>query len=175
MESLAKNFGGRVDFYMLYVREPHPGENYFEHESFEQKLQYARDLKRLEHIERPVLVDDIKGDMHTHYGMMPNSVYVIGKDGIVSYRAQWSEPATLEAHLNELLSRNGHGAEVRPINIIDNLVTLTPHELWTEFRVLRRAGFRSMADFTVQIPNLLWPRLRSQLFGAGGRREEPAP
>ena len=42
---LQKEFDGRgVSFFLLYTRESHPAENYAAHDSFEQKLSYARDL-----------------------------------------------------------------------------------------------------------------------------------
>src|SRR5213592_1136480 len=46
---LQTEFEGKgVSFFLLYTRESHPAENYPAHSSFEQKLAYARDLKRLE-------------------------------------------------------------------------------------------------------------------------------
>jgi AhpC/TSA family len=47
---LQKEFDS-VSFFLLYTRESHPAENYAAHNSFEQKLAYARDLKRLENIQ----------------------------------------------------------------------------------------------------------------------------
>ena len=159
MESLARTYRGQVDFYVLYVKEPHPGENYPEHKSFAEKLRYAKDLQRLENIERPILIDDLEGTMHRHYGVRPNSLFVIGKDGVVSYRADWSEPG-VEEHIQALLAKDGNGAAVTPVSVKDNLSALTPHELGNEYRVLTRAGFRAVADFVVRAPALLTPRIR---------------
>ena len=41
------------EFLTIYVREPHPGENYPAHQSWEQKLQYARDCRAQDGIARP--------------------------------------------------------------------------------------------------------------------------
>ena len=61
MESLAIEYSGSVDFYVLYVREAHPGNNYPAHKSFSQKLKFAKDLIRLERVGRTVLIDDLEG------------------------------------------------------------------------------------------------------------------
>ena len=92
MESLAIEYSGSVDFYVLYVREAHPGKNYPAHKSFSQKLKFAKDLIRLERVGRTVLIDDLEGTVHRDYGDRPNSIYIIGKAGVISYRADWDDP-----------------------------------------------------------------------------------
>ncbi|MDE3076957.1 MAG: hypothetical protein KGJ86_16190, partial [Chloroflexota bacterium] len=42
-------------FFTIYVREPHPGENYHEHHSWEQKLSYARDCREQDGIDTTLL------------------------------------------------------------------------------------------------------------------------
>ena len=78
MEKLARDYRGQADFYVLYTREAHPGQNYPRHQNLEQKISYARDLQRLEGIERRVLVDDVDGSMHRDYGAWPDSAFIIG-------------------------------------------------------------------------------------------------
>jgi hypothetical protein len=155
MESLAKEFAGKVDFYVLYVREAHPGENYPAQTSFEEKLQHARDLKRLEDIgTRTILVDELQGTMHNDYGSRPNSVYVIGRDGIILFRADWNAPQELETQLNRLVEKNGFASGLEAVDLTGNFTSLTPKALVEQARVFRRAGYGAMVDFVVSAWNL---------------------
>jgi hypothetical protein len=84
-----------VPFYVLYVREAHPGERRGPHRSLDEKLNAAVGLKRREPESRTVLVDDVAGEVHQRLGSLPNSVYVVGPDGTVQWRSDWSDPAAL--------------------------------------------------------------------------------
>ena len=71
-------------FFVVYAREAHPGENYPHHASLEQKLAHACTLRTLEQIQEiPILVDDFAGTTHRAYGLLPNMTYLIDRDGIV--------------------------------------------------------------------------------------------
>jgi len=71
-------------FFIVYVREAHPGENYPSHESFEHKLAHAKSLREFEKIQEiPILLDDLHGTMHSAYGLLPNMVYLIDREGTV--------------------------------------------------------------------------------------------
>ena len=47
VQELYEEFGDRVNFIMMYVREAHPGEQFGQSETIEEKLEYARALKGL--------------------------------------------------------------------------------------------------------------------------------
>jgi alkyl hydroperoxide reductase subunit AhpC len=79
-------------FLLLYTRESHPAENYGAHESFEQKLSYARELQRLEDINFPIIVDHLDGRIHRAYGVWPNALFVIHKDGRLVFAATRESP-----------------------------------------------------------------------------------
>jgi hypothetical protein len=83
-------------FVFLYSREAHPGENFPAHRSMEQKLAHARAFKERFQIERPILVDDLVGTGHKLYGMVPNMTYIIGRGGKILFRADWTDPPTIE-------------------------------------------------------------------------------
>jgi hypothetical protein len=161
MESLAKQYSGSVDFYILYVREAHPGQNYPAHQSLSEKLNNANDLKRAENVGRTILVDDFEGTMNRDYGARPNAVYIIGKDGVISYRADWNDPEGVEQHLNVLLAKHGMGAEVEPVDLRDNYVQVSSRLLRIANRVLWRAGFASVADSILMTPNMIQGRLHA--------------
>jgi hypothetical protein len=69
------------EFLTVYVREPHPGERYHEHGTWEQKVQYACECREQDGIRTRLVFDDLEGTMRRAYGEMPNMVYIIGKDG----------------------------------------------------------------------------------------------
>lgn len=161
MESLAQQYSGQVDFYILYVREAHPGQNYPAHRDFAEKLSNANDLRQAEQVGRTILVDDFDGTMNRDYGARPNAVYVIGRDGVISYRADWNDPDDVEKHLHMLLAKHGMGADVEPVDLRDNYVQVNSRLLRIANRVLWRAGFASVADSVLQSPNLLQSRLHA--------------
>ncbi len=97
----------------LYTREAHPGEHFPAHRTFEQKLHHARVFAERWQIQRPVLVDDLDGTLHRRFGLLPNMVYLISQAGRVLFRADWTDPATVEAAIQYILGsrqrrREGH-------------------------------------------------------------------
>ena len=87
----------------MYTREAHPGENYGPHRSREHKLAHARAFRERGHIARPILVDDLVGTGHKLYGSLPNMTYILGRGGRVLFRADWTDPPTIEMFLTYLL------------------------------------------------------------------------
>lgn len=98
-----------VEFFVVYSREPHAGERkyfrkYSQHSSYEQKLNYARELVQEFEMKVPVLVDDLQEKTSKAFGWMPNMVYVIDKDGKIAYKASWTEKPRLDKVLDTLLA-----------------------------------------------------------------------
>ena len=154
MESLAKTYEGKADFYILYVREAHPGENYSAHKSLSGKIAHAKDLQQFENVCRTILIDDVEGSMHIDYGDRPNSVYLIGKDGVISYRADWSEPVEFEEQLKRVLENDGYAAGLEAVSLTDNFTPVTSESAETSIRVLRRSGWGALVDFWFSSPAL---------------------
>ncbi len=101
----------------VYTREAHPGEHFPAHRSPEQKLAHARAFAERWGIERPVLVDDLAGTGHRRYGELPNMTYLVGRGGRVLFRADWTDPATVEAAVGYLLAareRRREGLRLKP-------------------------------------------------------------
>lgn len=145
LNRLHANFVAKeVQFLAIYIREGHPAENYPAHTTMEQKLRHARDLKRLENIQFPVLVDTLEGDTHRLYGVRPSPVWVISKEGGIIHKSSWLIADELELVLNNLLQSEqwiAEGLRTRRVYA----------ETWTELwinrsvhrRVLERAGPRA--------------------------------
>jgi len=91
-------------FFIVYVREAHPGENFPHHASFEKKLEHAEKLREVENVnEIPILIDDIHGTTHRAYGLLPNMVYLIDREGTVVYKSDWSDADELDGVCTGLL------------------------------------------------------------------------
>lgn len=118
MEELHRAYAGRgVQSVFLYVREAHPGEHYGPHDTFERKLQHAREFKRLFEVERPILVDDLEGTAHSAFGQMPNMTYILNSGHKVVFRSAWTDAPTVRVALEYLLdvqARRRDGARLAP-------------------------------------------------------------
>ena len=90
VQELYKEFGQRIKFIMLYVREAHPGEHFNQSETIEQKLDYARALKDFYDIDWTVAADNVAGDLHLALDPKPNAAFLANKDGIILFRSLWA-------------------------------------------------------------------------------------
>lgn len=89
-----------VQSVFIYVREAHPGEHYPAHSSFEQKMQHARDFRERVGVTRPILVDDLAGTTHRAFGTLPNMTYMLNAAHTVLFRANWTDPVTIQFALD---------------------------------------------------------------------------
>jgi peroxiredoxin len=142
-----------VCFFLLYTRESHPAENYPAHRSFEQKLAHARDLKRLENVRLPILVDSLDGKIHRSYGSWPNALFVIHKDGRLVYRSNMANDRELRQFLEDLLAADRLAAEGRMLHA-QYSERLVGHEAdqATHRRVYERAGTKAFEDYWQRRP-----------------------
>lgn len=137
-----------VNFVFLYTREAHPGENYPVHRSFEQKLVHARAFKAEFKVERPILVDDLTGTAHKLYGSLPNMTYLIGRGGKVLFRADWTDPPTIEWVLKYVLaSRSRRREGLRMVPFYAELVGYRWNDPAQFQAGLARAGQQAVDDF----------------------------
>ena len=90
VQELYDEFGGRVDFIMLYVREAHPGEHFQQSETIETKLEYARSLKEFYGIQWTVAADNIDGDLNRALDPKPNAAFLVDADGTIVFRSLWA-------------------------------------------------------------------------------------
>ncbi len=105
------------EFFTIYVREPHPGEHYGPHRTWEQKLKFARGCREQEGIQNPLLVDDLEGSVHRRYGTMPNMIYIIDKNGKIAYKAMWTDHEEIATVLENLVLADQlqtQGVRVKP-------------------------------------------------------------
>ena len=99
-----------MQFVDIFIRQAHPGELRGPYRSYEEKLEEAREYKREEGIDWPVLVDDYAGTVHRTYSReMADPIFLIDSDGRVAFYGMWTHPPTLKRAIDELLARDGRG------------------------------------------------------------------
>jgi hypothetical protein len=148
LERLYEEFGDRVAFVTLYVREAHPGERVPQHRSFEEKLARARDFQRRDAIPWPVAVDDLDGRVHQLLGRMPDAAYVIGLDGRVAGSVLWSND---RRGLRRLLRATVEGRAPRRARRYATLVPLL-RGVGVMHQILSGAGPQARRDMWVTAP-----------------------
>ncbi len=138
------------EFFTIYVREPHPGENYPAHKTQQQKLRYAKDCREQDDIENPLLVDDLEGTVHRRYGSMPNMIYIVDKNGRVAYKAMWTDHEEIAAVLANLVQADrlqSQGVRVKPS--YTERINYIPADYAGGLRekVFDRAGAQAWSDY----------------------------
>lgn len=138
------------EFLTIYVREPHPGEHYGPHRTWEQKLKFAQDCREQDGIQNPIIVDNLEGTVHRFYGSMPNMIYIVDKNGKVAYKAMWAdheEIASVLANLGLADQLQSQGVRVKPS--YTERINYIPAEYAGGLRekVFDRAGPKAWADY----------------------------
>lgn len=135
--------------FIVYVREAHPGENFPHHTSLEQKLAHASKLRDLEKVKLPILIDDLQGTTHKAYGLLPNMVYLINRDGVIVYKSDWTDAVELDGMCESLIRLDEMRAQRVPIvrQGISERLHWIPMEPALRERVYRRSGEKAIKDF----------------------------
>ncbi len=143
------------EFFIVYTREAHPGENYPHHTSIEQKRHHARQLRELDQVTIPILVDDLQGTVHKAYavhkayGGISNMIYLIDRQGIIVYKSDWTDAHELEGMCESLVRLDEMKARKVPIirSGISERLHWIPMEPAHRERIYRRSGEKAIRDF----------------------------
>jgi peroxiredoxin len=142
-----------VEFFLLYTRESHPAENYPAHDSFDQKLAHARDLKRFEDVQFPILIDSLDGRIHRSYGAWPNALFVIHKDGRLIFRSNIANQRELRQFLEDLAAAEQAAAAGRVLHLqYSERVIPREADQATHRRIYERAGPKAFEDYWARRP-----------------------
>ena len=87
---LHREFGDRVRFVLVQVREAHPGEHIPQPSSVEEKRAHARRLRDTLGVSFTVAVDDLDGSFHSSLDPKPNAAYLVDRQGRILFRSMWS-------------------------------------------------------------------------------------
>jgi len=93
-----------VAFFYVYTREPHPGFLGKEQtKTVEERKANAKQCEKDLGMTPPWLIDDMRGAIQRAYGGLPNSAYVITREGKVYYKEAWADAKNLDEQLRKLL------------------------------------------------------------------------
>ena len=115
----------------------------------DQKLAHARKLRKLEKVRLPILVDDMQGSTHEAYGLLPNMVYLIDREGTVVYKSDWTDGVELDGMCESLVRLDEMRAQNVPIIRKGSSERLhwIPMEPALRERVYRRSGEKAIQDY----------------------------
>lgn len=148
LRRLYARFGDQIDFITLYVREAHPGDNYPQPQTLEEKLKHARTYQALESFPWPVAVDNADGDLHRALDPRPNAAYLMDLSGNVAFRALASnDERILRESMQALVSGRALPIGEREPRVIPALKAIGVMR-----RVLNHAGHQAKQDFRQELP-----------------------
>jgi hypothetical protein len=90
IDALYEEFGDRVDFVLLNVREAHPGAHFPQPATDEGKLAHARSLGERHDVAFTIAIDALDGELHQRLDAKPNAAFLLDATGEVMFRAQWA-------------------------------------------------------------------------------------
>lgn len=103
LNELARETHGQdIEFFFIYTRESHPGENVPPHCSYEEKKQRAHQLQTEEQLRVRLLVDGLSGTVHQAFGGRSNMACIVHRDGRLIYRAEWTDIVELRSEIEHL-------------------------------------------------------------------------
>lgn len=141
-----QNLYPNVHFLLLYIREAHPGRKTKAIQNMEDKTQHAKLTHIYYNESREILIDSIDGTAHKLYGSMPNMTYVIGTNGIVKFRANWTNIDALKTVLKTI--------ETDDLEKKD-FYEVTKSKPWIAIRTLLIGGFSAMIEFFIGLPQIM--------------------
>ena len=150
LEKLYQAYSGKgFQFYLVYVREAHPGESIPHHKSYEEKKANAELLRTEENVRIPIIVDTIDGAIHTAFGLLPNMIYVISKQGIIVYKSDWVNTEELRPFFDNLIEweRARHENRRHKVAFSERLHYVSEDDLELRKRVYFRAGQKAIEDY----------------------------
>jgi len=137
-----------VEFFFVYVREAHPGDEIPAHESMAEKVCAAEILQEQENVEMPILVDDLRGTVHRKYGSLPNPAFLVDKSGRIAFRSQWVQAGAIEEALRQLLKiQHERGLDHAVVLGGEDRSLPVSYPVLYSYRALHRGGRQAILDF----------------------------
>jgi hypothetical protein len=89
LNQLQAELADKINVVLVYVREAHPGENFPQPQSLEQKIKNALQFQSDYDINFPCIIDELNGTLHHLLDVLPNSAHLISSDGVILTQALW--------------------------------------------------------------------------------------
>ena len=145
LRKLHGEYGNRLAFVSLYVREAHPGDRYPQPSSLERKMAHARAYADRDRIEWPVAVDDVDGTLHRALDTKQSAVYLMDTRGRIAYRLLHSnDEKGLRRAIRAVLAGRRGEKQARLLPSLRGVACMMD--------VLKRAGPQAELDLRTQAP-----------------------
>ena len=101
-------------------------------------------------MQNSMVVDELDGTVHRLYGSLPNMIYIIDKNGMIAYKAMWTDHEEIASVLANLLLADqlqAEGVRVKPS--YTERINYIPAQYAGGLRekVFDRAGPQAWADY----------------------------
>ena len=115
IEALAKQFGSRAQFLIVYTKEAHPAADWevernkdagIAVEAHKDAAARAAQAEKTEHalnLSIPIAPDTMDDAVSTAFGTFPNGAVVLSRDGVIVARQQWVDPGGLAKRIEQAL------------------------------------------------------------------------
>lgn len=100
LNQIYREFEDRVQFYCIYIREAHAVEEWqalgniweeieiAQHETADERAEAAGVCVLKLDLEMPMLLDDMSNEVDRKYAALPERLFVLDPDGVVTYRSE---------------------------------------------------------------------------------------
>lgn len=146
LRNLHARFRGRVKFVDLYVREAHPGSQFPQPKSMEEKLAHARAYQMRDGVTWTIAVDDVEGTLHRALDPKPHSAWLVDARGNVAGRILWANHIR---HLERALEALARG---EPVGDDESKAVPMLRGLGRIDEVLAESGGYARTDFAREVP-----------------------
>lgn len=128
----------------MFIRQNHPGELRGRYANYAEKLEGAREYRRLEQLPWPLLVDDYEGSVHRAYGgEQADPSILVDAEGRVAFFQMWTHVPTLTRAIRALSAQGGRGTVLGGVDRRPHLLA----SLVDGFRGPRRGGRRGVREY----------------------------
>ena len=136
------------EFFLIYTKEPHPGENILQPTTFEERAKNAVRLKQVERVNFSILIDTPDNAVRSVYRGWANGTFIVNKDGVLVFRSSWTHGPELARVLVDLQTWEKAQARNELVRVCysERLVGL-PRNKRISASVHRRAGPQAAQDF----------------------------
>jgi hypothetical protein len=136
------------EFFLIYTKEPHPGEKIPQPTTIEGRVKNAVRLKQEEKINFPILIDTTDNAVRNAYRGWANGIFVVNKDGVLVFRSSWTHGPELAQVLHDLYAWEKAQARNELVRLCysERLVGLLRNKKISA-NVHRRAGPQAADDF----------------------------
>lgn len=148
LRRLHADFGEKIKFVMLNVREAHPGENFEQPQSQQDKRVHARVLAGETNGPWETFVDTIDGELHRLLAEKPNAAFLLAPDRKIIFRSLWGSD---ERGLRDALQSASAG---RPLKRMQSSALIAPLGIGLGFfaPILARSGKRAKRELLIAAP-----------------------